>query len=68
MVDSSAVGLRNKLFPHYNELTLVFGKDRAIESAKENPTDMAQTVKREQAETNENDSCKYKSIHSCNIK
>ena len=56
MVDSSAVGLRNKLFPHYNELTLVFGKYRAIEQAKENPIDMAQIVNREQVETDENDS------------
>ena len=52
----SATGLRNRSFPHYNELTLTFGKDRAIGSATEDHTDMAQTIKREEVETNENDS------------
>uniref|UniRef100_A0A2N9JAE0 Uncharacterized protein n=1 Tax=Fagus sylvatica TaxID=28930 RepID=A0A2N9JAE0_FAGSY len=49
----SAAGLRNKSFPHYDDLAHVFGKDRAIGFSAEGPSDMAQTVNREEAEKNE---------------
>uniref|UniRef100_A0A2N9EG32 Uncharacterized protein n=1 Tax=Fagus sylvatica TaxID=28930 RepID=A0A2N9EG32_FAGSY len=48
-----AVGLRNKSFPHYDDLAHVFEKDRATGSSAEGPSDMAQTVDREEAEENE---------------
>ena len=46
-------GLRNKSFPHYDDLAHVFGKDRAIGFSAEGPSDMAQTVNKEEAEKNE---------------
>ena len=46
-------GLRNKSFPHYDDLAHVFGKDKAIRFSAEGPSDTAQTVDREEAEENE---------------
>ena len=48
-----AAGLRNKSFPHYDDLAHVFGKDRATGFNAEGPSDTAQTVDREKAEENE---------------
>uniref|UniRef100_A0A2N9GU43 Uncharacterized protein n=1 Tax=Fagus sylvatica TaxID=28930 RepID=A0A2N9GU43_FAGSY len=48
-----AAGLRNKPFPHYDDLAHVFGKDRATGFSAEGPSDTAQTVDREEAEENE---------------
>jgi hypothetical protein len=41
------------LFPHYDDLAHVFGKDRATGFSAKGPFDMAQTVDREEAEENE---------------
>uniref|UniRef100_A0A2N9EVH8 Uncharacterized protein n=1 Tax=Fagus sylvatica TaxID=28930 RepID=A0A2N9EVH8_FAGSY len=48
-----AASLRNKPFPHYDDLAHVFGKDRATGFSAEGPSDMVQTVDREEAEENE---------------
>uniref|UniRef100_A0A2N9GUQ9 Myb/SANT-like domain-containing protein n=1 Tax=Fagus sylvatica TaxID=28930 RepID=A0A2N9GUQ9_FAGSY len=53
LVIPNVAGLRNKSFPHYDDLAHVFGKDRAIGFSAEGPSDMAQTVNREEAEKNE---------------
>ena len=48
-----AASLRNKPFPHYDDLAHVFGKDRATGFSAEGPSNMVQTVDREEAEENE---------------
>ncbi len=45
--------LRNKPVPHYDDLAHVFRKYRAIRFSVESPSDMAQTVDREEAKENE---------------
>ncbi|XP_038887032.1 uncharacterized protein LOC120077200 [Benincasa hispida] len=37
----NAKGLRHKPFPHYDELSIVFGKDRAIGEGSDTPYDQA---------------------------
>ncbi|XVF41050.1 hypothetical protein PTKIN_Ptkin01aG0248800 [Pterospermum kingtungense] len=37
-------GLRNKSFPHFDELAFIFGKDRATREGAEAPTDAVETI------------------------
>ncbi|XP_057778464.1 uncharacterized protein At2g29880-like isoform X3 [Salvia miltiorrhiza] len=47
---------RNKMFPFYDDLVIIFGKDRATGSNAENPTDIMEEIQREKFNTNEEDS------------
>ena len=42
------VGLRNKLFPHFDELAIIFCKDRAIGERAEAPTDAMENIEVEE--------------------
>ncbi|XVF46073.1 hypothetical protein PTKIN_Ptkin02bG0258700 [Pterospermum kingtungense] len=44
-----AAGLRNKPFPHYDELGIIFGKDRATREGAEAPGDAVENIQVEEA-------------------
>ncbi|XVF70030.1 hypothetical protein PTKIN_Ptkin11bG0128500 [Pterospermum kingtungense] len=44
-----AASLRNKPFPHYDELTIIFGKDRATGKGAEAPIDAVKNIEVEEA-------------------
>ncbi|XVF44950.1 hypothetical protein PTKIN_Ptkin02bG0164300 [Pterospermum kingtungense] len=44
-----AAGLGNKPFPHFDELALIFGKDRATGEGAEAPADAVETIDVEEA-------------------
>ncbi|XP_026662506.2 uncharacterized protein LOC113463064 [Phoenix dactylifera] len=43
-----AAGLRNKPFPYYEDLSIVFGKDRANGEGAENPVDACEQIEKEE--------------------
>ena len=43
------VGLRNKPFPHFDELTIIFGRDRATGERVEAPADAVENIEVEEA-------------------
>ncbi|XP_017980960.1 PREDICTED: uncharacterized protein At2g29880-like [Theobroma cacao] len=44
----AAAGLRNKPFPHFDQLAIIFGKDRATGEGTESPTDVVENIKTEE--------------------
>ncbi|KAG1331707.1 hypothetical protein COCNU_02G016750 [Cocos nucifera] len=48
----SEEGLRNKTFPHLDELTIVFGRDRTIEKAVEAPINVVANIEPEEGMAN----------------
>ena len=40
--------MRNKPFPHFNDLAIVFGRDRATRAGAETPADAVEEVEMEE--------------------
>ena len=57
-----AAGLRNKLFPHFDELAIIFGKDKATGEWAKAPVDAVENIKVEEVVEKE-DSEAYNAIN-----
>ncbi|EOY03040.1 Uncharacterized protein TCM_017450 [Theobroma cacao] len=45
---SAAAGLRNKPFPHFDQLAIIFGKDKATGEGAESPADAVENIETEE--------------------